>query len=231
MPPRSSPSSIQESSKLLWAISREELLESDLPDDIVAEVHYLHRLLIGLMIRLAVNLWDRKDARAVHTITTCIVDLPTAIMLRRDRLANPTARNAPAGVGACGPRRRTTAPQERKEIVGLSLSYEDKIAVLDLGDDENRFSPEFLDAVDAHLDKLVDSGAQGLVTTGGAKFYTNGLDLDWLAGQRRTGASGMSDECRACWPASSPCPSRPRPHWSATPSVLGQCWPWLTTFG
>jgi AcrR family transcriptional regulator len=80
------------SSKLLWEISREELLESDLPDDITAEVRDLHRLLIGLMIRLAVNLWDRKDPGAVDTITTCIVDLPTAIMLRRDRLANPTAR-------------------------------------------------------------------------------------------------------------------------------------------
>ena len=44
------------------------------------------------MIRLAVNLWDRKDAGAVDTITTCIVDLPTAIVLRRDRLADPTAR-------------------------------------------------------------------------------------------------------------------------------------------
>src|SRR5271155_925432 len=64
--------------------------------------------------------------------------------------------------------------------MGLSLSYQDKIAVLDLGDDENRFSPEFLDSVDAHLDELVGSGAQGLVTTGGAKFYSNGLDLDWL---------------------------------------------------
>jgi hypothetical protein len=44
------------------------------------------------MIRLAVNVWDRKDSRAVDTITTCIVDLPTAILLRRDRLANATAR-------------------------------------------------------------------------------------------------------------------------------------------
>jgi AcrR family transcriptional regulator len=81
-----------ESSKVLWAVSREELLGSDLPDDIAAEVQDLHRLLIGLMIRLAVNAWDRKDARAVDTITTCIVDLPTAIVLRRDRMANPTAR-------------------------------------------------------------------------------------------------------------------------------------------
>jgi AcrR family transcriptional regulator len=80
------------SSKVLWAVSREELLESDLPDGVAAEVSELHRLLIGLMIRLAVNLWDRKDAAAVDTITTCIVDLPTAIVLRRNRLADPTAR-------------------------------------------------------------------------------------------------------------------------------------------
>jgi enoyl-CoA hydratase/carnithine racemase len=64
--------------------------------------------------------------------------------------------------------------------VGINLTYDEKIAVLDLGDDENRFSPEFLDEIDAHLDELVGMGAQGLVTTGGAKFYSNGLDLDWL---------------------------------------------------
>ena len=62
----------------------------------------------------------------------------------------------------------------------ISLTYDEKIAVLDLGADENRFSPGFLDEIDAHLDEVVGSGAQGLVTTGGGKFYTNGLDLDWL---------------------------------------------------
>jgi len=64
--------------------------------------------------------------------------------------------------------------------VTISLTYDEKIAVLDLGADENRFSPGFLDEIDAHLDEVVGSGAQGLVTTGGGKFYTNGLDLDWL---------------------------------------------------
>jgi AcrR family transcriptional regulator len=81
-----------DSSKVLLTVSREELLDSDLPDDVAIELRDLDRLLVGLLIRLAVNLWDRKDARAVDTITTCIVDLPTAILLRRDRLANPTAR-------------------------------------------------------------------------------------------------------------------------------------------
>ena len=65
--------------------------------------------------------------------------------------------------------------------MGISLTYEEKIAVLDLGDDENRFSPGFLDEFDSYLDDIVGAGAQGLVTTGGGKFYSNGLDLDWLA--------------------------------------------------
>jgi len=64
--------------------------------------------------------------------------------------------------------------------VGISLTYEEKIAVLDLGDNENRFSPEFLDEINARLDEVVGTGAHGLVTTGGGKFYSNGLDLDWL---------------------------------------------------
>ncbi|MFI9402573.1 enoyl-CoA hydratase-related protein [Nocardia sp. NPDC052316] len=61
-----------------------------------------------------------------------------------------------------------------------TLSYHDKIAVLDLGGDENRFSPTFLEAVNAHLDTVLADGAQGLITTASGKFYSNGLDLDWL---------------------------------------------------
>lgn len=60
-----------------------------------------------------------------------------------------------------------------------TLEYRDKIAVLTLGDDENRFSPDWLDAVNAALDE-VEKDAQALITTGVGKFYTNGLDLDWL---------------------------------------------------
>jgi enoyl-CoA hydratase/carnithine racemase len=61
-----------------------------------------------------------------------------------------------------------------------TLNWDDKIAVLDLGEDENRFSPEFLDAINGQLDELEAGGARGLVTTARNKFYTNGLDLDWL---------------------------------------------------
>jgi enoyl-CoA hydratase/carnithine racemase len=65
--------------------------------------------------------------------------------------------------------------------MGISVSYDEKIAILDLGDDENRFSPEFLEEIDSYLDEIVGTGAQGLVITGSGKFYSNGLDLDWLA--------------------------------------------------
>jgi len=50
------------------------------------------------------------------------------------------------------------------------------VTVLPLGDDENRFSPEWLQRVHSTLDEVDDV----LVTTGGGKFYSNGLDLDWL---------------------------------------------------
>ena len=60
-----------------------------------------------------------------------------------------------------------------------TLDYHGNVAVLQLGTDENRFSPDWLEAVNTHLD-TVAAQAQGLVTTGLGKFYSNGLDLDWL---------------------------------------------------
>ena len=66
--------------------------------------------------------------------------------------------------------------------MAITVDHHDRIAVLNLGDDENRFSPEFLDQFDAHLDDAARDGVQGLVTTATGKFYSNGLDLDWLAG-------------------------------------------------
>jgi enoyl-CoA hydratase/carnithine racemase len=61
-----------------------------------------------------------------------------------------------------------------------ALTYRDTVAVLDLGAGENRFSPEFLAAVNAHLDTVLADGATGLITTASGKFYSNGLDLEWL---------------------------------------------------
>ena len=61
------------------------------------------------------------------------------------------------------------------------LTQQDAVCVLDLGDDENRFSPDWLKNVHALLDTVADSTEPAvLVTTGTGKFYSNGLDLDWL---------------------------------------------------
>lgn len=62
----------------------------------------------------------------------------------------------------------------------VTLDYADKIAIVRLGEDENRFSPGFLDDIDDALSQAVSDGAQGLITTAGGKFYSNGLDLEWL---------------------------------------------------
>ena len=48
--------------------------------------------------------------------------------------------------------------------MAITLTHCDGIALLDLGDDENRFSPEFLDELDAHLDEVAASQATGLPT-------------------------------------------------------------------
>lgn len=77
---------------LLLTMPRDELLGPNLPDEITAAIGELEAKLVGLMIRLAHSVWDRKDAAAVDTITMCIVDLPTAILLKRDRLRSKTAR-------------------------------------------------------------------------------------------------------------------------------------------
>ncbi|BBX13830.1 TetR/AcrR family transcriptional regulator [Mycobacterium novum] len=100
-----------ESSALLLAIRREELLTDDLPADVAEPLRRLDTELIGLLIRLAAAMWERRDAAAVDTITTCVVDLPTAIVLSRNRLGNNAARAqlhaAVRAVLAVGPEKGT----------------------------------------------------------------------------------------------------------------------------
>ncbi|MFI7005474.1 enoyl-CoA hydratase-related protein [Streptomyces sp. NPDC050145] len=62
-----------------------------------------------------------------------------------------------------------------------SLDRHDNVFVLDLGDGENRFHPDWITAVIAALDEVEKAeGPRALVTAATGKFYSNGLDLEWL---------------------------------------------------
>ncbi|GAA0450356.1 enoyl-CoA hydratase-related protein [Streptomyces olivaceiscleroticus] len=62
-----------------------------------------------------------------------------------------------------------------------TLERHDDVFVLDLGNDENRFHPDWIAAVSDGLDQVEKAdGPRALVTAASGKFYSNGLDLEWL---------------------------------------------------
>jgi len=62
-----------------------------------------------------------------------------------------------------------------------TLTRSDDVFVLNLGDTENRFHPDWLAEVDGLIDQVqAATGPKALVTTASGKFFSNGLDLDWL---------------------------------------------------
>jgi len=75
-----------------------------------------------------------------------------------------------------------------------TLERHDDVFVLDLGDTENRFHPDWLAALGAALDEVEGTdGPRALVTVAMGKFFSNGLDLDWLAGHDDQWGSYVSD--------------------------------------
>lgn len=60
-----------------------------------------------------------------------------------------------------------------------TLTTRDGVHVLHLGDDDNRFSLDWLTFVENALDQVVEAPAP-LVTVAEGKFYSNGLDLEWV---------------------------------------------------
>ncbi|MEI7054243.1 enoyl-CoA hydratase-related protein [Nocardioides sp. CCNWLW239] len=61
----------------------------------------------------------------------------------------------------------------------VTLTKHEGAYVLDIGDTENRFSPDWMTEVNDALDTVVAAPAP-LVLAATGKFYSNGLDLDWL---------------------------------------------------
>jgi enoyl-CoA hydratase/carnithine racemase len=69
------------------------------------------------------------------------------------------------------------------------LERDGAVWVLDLGDTENRFNSDSLAALNALLDEVeAADGPKALVVRATGKYWTNGLDLDWmLADPERAG--------------------------------------------
>jgi len=64
----------------------------------------------------------------------------------------------------------------------IDLESDGDVWILRMRAGENRFSMAVLDRLNAALDRVeAADGPRALVTTGDGKFYSNGLDLDWLA--------------------------------------------------
>jgi enoyl-CoA hydratase/carnithine racemase len=78
----------------------------------------------------------------------------------------------------------------------IELDQDGSVFVLRMRSGENRFNLDWLDGVNEALDRVeATTGACALVTTGDGKFYSNGMDLDWLA----TEPSRAGDYLRAIY--------------------------------
>src|SRR5215467_12145513 len=77
----------------------------------------------------------------------------------------------------------------------IDLRRDGSVFVLTLQGGENRFNRPFLDALHKALDTVEgSSGPAALVTVGGQeKFYSTGLDLDWLGGAGQSEAPRFVD--------------------------------------
>src|SRR4051812_33476944 len=74
------------------------------------------------------------------------------------------------------------------------LERHDAVFVLTLGDGENRFHPDQLTEINAALDEVeAADGPKAVVTTGSGKFYSNGLDLDFMAANPDAAAANLAD--------------------------------------
>jgi Delta3-Delta2-enoyl-CoA isomerase len=76
----------------------------------------------------------------------------------------------------------------------LAVERAGDVTLLRLTDGENRFRPDSLAAIEAALGEVAAAEGPGaLVVTGEGKFFSNGLDLDWMGTAGRAGLSSAED--------------------------------------
>lgn len=80
----------------------------------------------------------------------------------------------------------------------IETTREGDVTVLAMRGGENRFNPETLDELEAALAGIEESeGAAALVITGEGKFFSNGLDLEWMGAAPEGAAQELAERvCR-----------------------------------
>lgn len=80
----------------------------------------------------------------------------------------------------------------------VSQEREGDVTVLRMTAGENRFNPAMLEAIGGALDGVeAEDGPAAVVLTGEGKFFSNGLDLDWMASAPQGGAEELLQRVHA----------------------------------
>lgn len=80
----------------------------------------------------------------------------------------------------------------------VSQEREGDVTVLRMTAGENRFNPAMLEAIGGALDRVeAEDGPAAVVLTGEGKFFSNGLDLDWMASAPQGGAEELLQRVHA----------------------------------
>lgn len=70
-----------------------------------------------------------------------------------------------------------------REVDGLSLHKIENVAVIVMNRGQNKINDDFINAMNTLLDEVESNESYaGLITTGVGKFYSTGMDLEWLVG-------------------------------------------------
>ncbi|MDF2442548.1 MAG: Delta3-Delta2-enoyl-CoA isomerase [Subtercola sp.] len=76
----------------------------------------------------------------------------------------------------------------------MRLERSDEVFVIRLDETENRFNPQWVGDYLRLLDEAESApGPAALVTAGTGKFFSNGLDLDWITSHRSESAALLGD--------------------------------------
>jgi len=76
----------------------------------------------------------------------------------------------------------------------IEIERTESVWIIRMRSGENRFNRDSVDGLHRHLDEIErHSGPLALVTTGEGKFYSNGLDLDWMAQSGETAGPLLDD--------------------------------------